>query len=115
MSWDVYLTIDTGRIRTDHEGQTQTDPVPIWEGNLTYNLSPMIRALDIHLDHLNGQPATIAEPLLAEAVAHLLARPDVYRKFESTNGWGNMEWCADFLQDFLKACREHPKTTILVQ
>ncbi len=109
MSYDVYLTIDTG-------GEV---PAPVTYGqNYTYNCAPMFRlALGGNgINDLHGLRARDAIVKLEAAVSHM-AHPDnepTYRAMNPENGWGKHETATEFLEAILKDCRRHPLATIEV-
>lgn len=107
MSYDIYLTIDTGG----------PEPATVHEvGNMTSNVSGMWRlALDgISLAELHGQECGECIPLLVRAVEHMRdpANTATYEAMNPANGWGNHESATRYLNNLLNACRAHPKATI---
>lgn len=106
MSYDIYLSIDTGG----------AERAAIVEGrNYTSNVSPMwFTALGRPLRELNGMLAGDAIPLLEKAVAHMTdpANAEIYRRMNPPNGWGNHEGATEYLTWLLNECTRHPKATI---
>ena len=106
MSYDIYLSIDTG-------GEDAAIVAEV--GNYTSNCSPMWnKALGSSLRNLNGRNAGKSLPLLIKAVAHMRANPDEYMPLNPANGWGDYESATDYLDKLRRLCEEHPKTTIVI-
>lgn len=114
MSYDVDLVIDTGRTYTDQEGNVRVAPTSVWDGNITYNLGAMLRAVGVHLPTMHGWSALSAVPILTDALRDLTEQPHKFKYLEPENGWGDIDWCREFLKSFLEACAQHPKTHINV-
>jgi hypothetical protein len=105
MSLDVYLTA----IR----------PTTIYSSNITHNLGKMAAEAGIY-DCL-WRPETIgiskAEQLiepLEKGLAELTARPDHYKQFDASNGWGIYPHFVEFVEKYLEACKENPDAAVEV-
>lgn len=114
MSYDVDLVVDTGRTHIDHDGIVKSDPISVWDGNITYNLGPMMRAAGVELRDLHNLPAPAVANILSTAIGKMNAHPNQYREFDSPNGWGVYEDCLSFLTGLRDACQAHPRTTVEV-
>lgn len=113
MSIDVALVIDTGRTYTDADGTLHPDPATIWESDITYNLSPIMKAAGLHISGLNGQTAPAALEAVTKALGPLIGRPDHFKTYNpGPEFFGDYEDCIEFLQRFAHACRLHPNTTV---
>jgi hypothetical protein len=55
----------------------------------------------------------LQEPL-AKAIARLRKRPDVYKKYNPPNGWGDYEGFVAFLEEYLAATQAMPEATVEV-
>lgn len=99
MSYDVYLTIDTG----SPEG-----PALVFDVNHTSNTASMWRLAGVDFHELVGMSAMDAEPILSHGVASLLAAPARFRELAPANGWGTYETALAFLIQVRDACRMHP-------
>lgn len=51
---------------------------------------------------------------LKEGVKKLKERPEVYKQFDSPNGWGKYENFLPWVENYLKACIEYPEAIIEV-
>lgn len=126
MSWDVYLTIDTGG----------PHPAVVAEaGNHTSNTSGMWNLawrnayeshgwFDSHNEGsvfgwvLGDYLATGPEAhwtdyiCLAYITDEMLAHPERYREMNPSNGWGSYESALRFLFNIRLACTKHPNARI---
>lgn len=105
MSYDVWLTIDTG------------GPAPaIVTGprNMTNNVAPMWRAAGAPVHDFHGELAHICLPVLRDAIAKMQADPDTFRAMNPENGWGSYEGCLAFLRELADDFEAHPRATVVV-
>jgi len=114
VSYDITLTIDTGRTYIDDDGSAHTDPVSVWSANYTANCAPMWRLAGCDLRDLHGLPAPHAADMLTRAVTAMEAEPAVYEALNPPNGWGDYPSALRFLRSMREACRTHPRTTVQV-
>lgn len=103
MSYDVSLTINTGR-----------NPVEVCSINITSNVAPMWRHAGANLADMDGWPATRAAPVIAEAIARMEADPAAYEALNPANGWGDSDGCLTFLREIHAACLAHPRCALEV-
>ena len=100
MSYDIWLTIDTG-------GREHATVAEV--GNYTSNVSPMwTRALGFPLADLHHKNAGGCIASLVEAVARFEDEPEEFSKLNPDNGWGDANGAANYLRRLLEACRKHP-------
>jgi hypothetical protein len=105
MSLDVYLY--------------ETQPVDIYEANVTHNLGAMAEAAGIYKeiwrpDEIGIEHARqLIEPLRA-GLALLVADPDRFSKLNPENGWGSYEGLVSFVRQYLAACEGHPDAGVRV-
>jgi hypothetical protein len=107
MSYDAYMEIDTG-------GEWPSIVEEI--GNMTSNVACMWYAAlnDTDLRDLEGKTGLELIPILEAAVSHI-RHPDNAAKYSAmnpSNGWGNHNGAAEFLEKILAACRLHPKAKL---
>lgn len=101
MSLDVYLT------------------EPVYERNITHNLNVMAKAAGIYYqlwrpDEINvTYTEELIEPL-KQGLAVLKSDPEKFKKLNPENGWGDYEGLVSFVEDYLKACKEHPNAKVEV-
>lgn len=102
MSWDAYMTIDTGG-----ESPAVVENIR----NVTYNNDALFRALGAHPSDLEGKSGQEAAPVIIQAINewHSQARRAELQKLEPANGWGGLADVKDFLEKALEACKKHPK------
>lgn len=53
-------------------------------------------------------------PHLQEALKDLKARPEHYRQYDASNGWGTYPDFVKFVENVLSACEENPDASIRV-
>lgn len=104
MSYDISLTIDTG-------GEFLAEVCDV--GNHTGNTRPMWdKAISGDFKSLNGKNAGESIELLTLAVKHMEEHEDEYTPLNPPNGWGSYDTALDYLKKLLRACEDHPKSTI---
>ncbi|MDK1473650.1 hypothetical protein QNO07_09480 [Streptomyces sp. 549] len=109
MSYDIslHLTVDTGGPQP-HEAGFDV-------GNYTSNVARMWnRALGYRLADLHDRIAGDALRDLQRAVAAMEADPDVYRRMEPSNGWGDYEGALACLTRLRNQCATVPKARIYI-
>jgi hypothetical protein len=104
MSYDIYLTIDTG----GSEPACLSDE----DWNFTSNVSPMWRAAGADLAEFDGKPAGECAPVVRAAIAEMEANPDKYRAMDSPNGWGTYDHLMPRLRVLAAWFERHPKATV---
>lgn len=105
MSYDIWLTIDTGG----------TEPAHIGHGwNYTSNCAPMWRAAGADLAEFDGKTAGECLPQLHTAIDGLKASPAVYRAMNPDNGWGSYDILVTALDVLALQFAAHPKATVRV-
>jgi hypothetical protein len=106
MSYDLWLTIDTG------------GPTPVQVGtdhlNMTSNVAPMWRLAGADLAEFHDCPAGDALPLLDKAIEDMATSPDKYTPLNPPNGWGDYETCLEFLHRVRREFANHPLATVKV-
>lgn len=105
MSLDVYLE--------------EVKPTEVYGANITHNLVEMAREAVLYwaLWHPEELGVTKAKELidhLQMGLERLKADPEKYRAFNPENGWGSYEGFMEFVEKYLKACRENPDATVRV-
>jgi hypothetical protein len=107
MSYDVGLYIHTGK------GEVE---IPGTESNYTYNVSPMLKAIDwkegIHI--LNGKKAQDCVLSLQFGIRKMEDNSAEYIAMNPENGWGSYEGCLKWLRTILSHCEQHPLATLRI-
>jgi|SRR5215471_1525771 len=90
--------------------QTGNEPVQAWDdGNITYNLGPMLRAAGFPAwDALQDAPASETGGMLRKVADTLRADPDHFRTFNPPSGWGDYEGAIEWAERFAAACARYP-------
>lgn len=90
-----------------------------WGANITHNLTRMADEAGIYgavwrpEEHGITTAAQVAE-VLRRGLADMEARPDHYRQFDATNGWGTYDQFLPWLREYLEACEQWPDATVRV-
>ncbi len=96
----------------------------VYWANITHNLNKMasqVRCGKQTLYEYLWRPEEIGiknaseliEPL-EEGLAELKAHPEIYEKFNASNGWGMYEHFVPFVEKYLEACKENPDAKVEV-
>jgi len=82
--------------------------------NLTYNLSPMLRAAGMPpWSEFIGMEVEVAWPIWERVVKELRRDRAKYEAMNPPNGWGSYEQAIATLSEFIHECREaHPGSRI---
>uniref|UniRef100_A0A6M3IPT1 Uncharacterized protein n=1 Tax=viral metagenome TaxID=1070528 RepID=A0A6M3IPT1_9ZZZZ len=111
MSLDVSLTIsvDTG-------GPEKTD-IELFSANITHNLGAMAAAAGIYEvcwrpETIGAQIAADIIPILEQGLALMKASPEHFKKFNAPNCWGTYNQFVPWVEEYLEACKKHPKAVI---
>lgn len=91
----------------------------VFSANITHNLGKMADEAGLY-QHL-WRPEEIAitkagelvEPL-KQGLAELRSKPEHYKQFNPSNGWGNYELLVEFTVQYLEACERYPDATVRV-
>lgn len=104
MSYDVYLTIDTG------------GPEPAWltDWNYTSNCAGMWRAAGCDIAEFHGKPAAELGAALRTAIDNLTGDPGKYDEMNPPNGWGSRASLVVALARLADDCGNHPLATVSV-
>lgn len=89
----------------------------LFESNITHNLTRMAEAARIYIELWRPEDLHImhAEDLiypLKQAIRDLEARPEYYKRYDASNGWGKYRQFLSWLKDYWKACVRHPDAVI---
>ena len=111
MSLDVYLYIDVDT------GGEKKERVYLYEDNITHNLGKMATKAEIYNvlwrpKDIYAERAKDIIDQLSEGLRCLKEFPDYFKGFNSPNGWGLYEHFVPFVENYLEACKKHPKALI---
>lgn len=89
----------------------------VFDANITHNLASMADKAGIYgclwRPEENGiETAAQVAVLLRKAIADMKDRPDYYRQFEASNGWGLYDNFVPWCERVLAACEEFPDATV---
>ena len=81
--------------------------------NLTYNLSPMLRAAGMPAwRDLVGMRAIDAGPIWRAVADELCSDPGKYKALNPPNGWGDYDGAVEVISALAAACAKHPGATV---
>jgi hypothetical protein len=91
----------------------------VYSSNITHNLGKMAYEAGIYQalwrpDEIGIEQASGLIPLLEVGLTKLKDDPEQFKKFNPENGWGNHGVLVDFVEGYLRACREHPESLVRV-
>ncbi len=106
MSYDVWLTIDTGG----------KEPATVVEcGNMTSNVAPAWHAAGANVASFDGKLAGRCLSQVTWALDNLTERPEDFAGTIQGNGsWGSIQDAIEYLTKLRDAFRTHPKCTVCV-
>lgn len=96
----------------EHEEQEM-----LYDDNITHNLGEMADKAGIYKalwqpEEIDAKYAKDIIPIIEKGLADLKARPDYFKRFNSSNGWGMYKHFVPFVQKYLNACKENPDAEI---
>jgi hypothetical protein len=121
MSLDVSLESPPFKVDTTcpHCSQTwrKTEVEEYWSGNITHNLGLMAEEAGIYEVLWRPEEVGITtasqmiEPL-TEGLKLLSSDPDRFKVYDAPNGWGRYEHLWDFVEQYLRKCKEYPSALV---
>lgn len=99
----------------EHEFETNE----VFESNITHNLNEMADNAGIYYacwrhEEIGATKAKDIIPLLEKGYEDLKSRPEYFKQFDSSNGWGTYEQFLPWVEKYLTACKEYPEAIIEV-
>ncbi len=93
--------------------------VEMFTWNITHNLGEMAEQAGIYEvlwrpENILAKRASQLITLLRNGLTELKAKPDYYKGFNPTNGWGNYEGLVECVEKYLEACIKYPESEIFV-
>ena len=80
----------------------------IYEKNVTYNLSTMLKRAGFHPKVLNGLTVEVLRRPVQDAMLVLANNPAYFVQFAPANGWGTVDTARSFLQGLHKYLKDAP-------
>ena len=80
-----------------HVGPQEQLP-PSFEGDVTYNVSAMLKRAGIHPNVLHNLPVVHVRPVIWNAYMVMRENPEYFRQFDAPNGWGTYETTFAFVE-----------------
>lgn len=99
--------------------EAHTDEM-MFVGNITHNLIAMAKVCELYKplwkpEELNITYARELIPYLSDGLSELVSKPDEYKQFNSTNGWGTYQGLIRFATDVYISCLDNPNLVIYVE
>jgi len=122
MSLDVYLWKEKYVCygKPSLEGLKREDEMVFCQ-NITHNLNEMAMAVSDDFykalwrpEEINCKYAKDIVLILSKGYFELLGNEEVYKKYDSPNGWGLYKNFLPWVKEYLDACKEHPDSEIEV-
>lgn len=106
MSYDVWLTIDTGG----------DEPAMVADcGNMTSNVGPVWRHVGADVAEFHGKRAADCLDLVTEGLRRLRVAPRSFDHLVRGGGeWGTVESAIEYLTQLERDFRAHPSATVAV-
>lgn len=109
---EKWISYDSGKTHTKEDEY-------VYDSNITHNLGKMAGEAGIYKtiwrpEEIEKYKAEDIIAMLEAGLADLKARPEHFEQFNSSNGWGMYEHFVPFVEEYLNACKEYPKSLIYV-
>jgi hypothetical protein len=100
-----------------YEGYKPNKHHILYSDNITHNLNTMANKADIYYylwrpEEINITYAHELIKPLTKGLTDLKNKPDYYKKFNASNGWGLYEHFIPFVENYLNACIKYPDSII---
>lgn len=107
----LYIEVDTGG--------PEKKQIELYETGMTYNLSQMLAEANIkqllwYPDEIGIEYAGEMIKFLEKGIDLLKSDPERFEKLNPKNGWGSYKNILNVLEEYLVACRKHPKAKISI-
>lgn len=95
----------------------EEDFVHVFEYNITHNLNTMAQKAGVYMqlwrpDEMGvSKAAQLIEPLKS-GLKLLKSKPDEFKQYNPSNGWGSYEGLVEFVEKYLQACEQYPDAEI---
>jgi hypothetical protein len=123
MSLDVYLEGETYEEKCTcpnccHE-HTREATECFYSANITHNLNQMAEAAGIYQALWRPEELRITKARqlinpLSAGLERLKRCPEDFKKYNPSNGWGDYDGLVEFVEEYLKACKERPYGTVRI-
>jgi hypothetical protein len=91
----------------------------VYSANITHNLNKMASEVGIYEylwrpDEIGVDRASRLVAPLRDGLALLQTKPEQFKRFNPSNGWGTYEGLVKFVRDYLVACEQYPEAEVSV-
>lgn len=98
---------------------TATRPTCVYGRNITHNLTEMADKAGIYKHLWRPEELGITKAVdlvspLSKGLSKLKNKPEYFKRFNPSNGWGNYENLVEFVEEYITACVENPDAEISV-
>lgn len=118
MSLDFYLKSEHEEDKECFEcGSTYKTRETLFSRNITHNLGEMANKAGIYKalwrpEEIKCKKAKDIIKILEKGIDDLEKRPEYFKQFDPSNGWGDYDGLLSFAKDVLKNCKAYPKSII---
>jgi len=93
--------------------------IEVYESNMTHNLGQMADKAGIYYalwrpEEKGYKKAKDIIKILEKGLKDLKERPEYFKKYNASNGWGMYEHFIPFVEEYLEACKKYPNAEIYV-
>jgi hypothetical protein len=113
MSLDVtlYMMIDVG--------VEEKERIELYEANITHNMNVMAMHADVYEalwypEEIGAKQAKDIIEVLEQGLISMKDKPDYYKQYNPSNGWGSYDVFVVWVEDYLYACKRYPDAIIEV-
>jgi hypothetical protein len=114
MSLDIYFTEKKICPNCAH---ILNDGEQVFEKNITHNLGKMAEQAGFYKQLWRPEETDVVTAShlghhIEKGIVELESKPDHYRQFSATNGWGTYDQFIPWLKELLQACKDYPDARI---
>jgi len=111
------MSLDFSLYRNGKWDDGETFTTAVFDTNITHNLNDLADAVGIYNalwrpEENNFIYAKDIIPVVDKGLKELKDNPEKYKKYDSPNGWGVYKDFVPWVEELLKACKEHPNSKI---
>lgn len=110
MGLDIWLKIQVDT------GGAESYTCELYSAGITHNVNSMWREAGVYDVLYNGEGKTAGEAIeiLERGLEDMKSDPAKYKAMNPSNGSGDYDGAVDWLDKFLRACKQHPKSRIKI-
>ena len=107
----LYMMIDVGT--------SNKERIELYEANITHNMTTMANHAGIYKalwypEEIGAKQAKDIIEVLEQGLISMKSKPDYYKQYNPSNGWGSYDVFVGWVEDYLNACKRYPDAMIEV-